>query len=101
MAFDQPLPPRPPLEVLSEPWIQWCVLLPREVDSPRYEEIRRVAGPGLDALGMETGLSHMDWFQRPTGRWRSPKWARGRRGAQFVTLISTRTTSTSIGPGRA
>jgi len=32
-----------PLQVLENPWIQWCVLLPREVDHPRYDEIRRVA----------------------------------------------------------
>ncbi|MCG8468857.1 MAG: ATP-grasp domain-containing protein, partial [Gemmatimonadetes bacterium] len=56
-----------PLEVLNEPWIQWCVLLPREVDSTRYDAIRAVAGPVLDALGMKTGLSHMEWFRRSDG----------------------------------
>ena len=28
----------------------------------RYEPIRSVAGQVLDALGMDTGLSHMEWF---------------------------------------
>ncbi|MGH7540559.1 MAG: ATP-grasp domain-containing protein, partial [Gemmatimonadota bacterium] len=56
-----------PLEVLREPWIQWCVLLPREVDSPRYAEIRRIAGAALAALGMETGIGHMEWFRRADG----------------------------------
>ncbi|WP_420448301.1 ATP-grasp domain-containing protein [Candidatus Palauibacter sp.] len=77
-----------PLEVLREPWIQWCVLLPREVDSPRYEEIRRVAGPALDALGMETGLSHMEWFRRPDGSVAISEVGARPPGAQFVTLIS-------------
>ncbi|WP_419858646.1 ATP-grasp domain-containing protein [Candidatus Palauibacter irciniicola] len=77
-----------PLEVLREPWIQWCVLLPREVDSPRYEEIRRVAGPALDALGMETGLSHMEWFRRPDGSVAVSEVGARPPGAQFVTLIS-------------
>lgn len=77
-----------PLEVLREPWIQWCVLLPREVDSPRYEEIRRVAGPALDALGMETGLSHMEWFRRPDGSAAISEVGARPPGAQFVTLIS-------------
>lgn len=77
-----------PLEVLREPWIQWCVLLPREVDSPRYEEIRRVAGPALDALGMETGLSHMEWFRRPDGTVAVSEVGARPPGAQFVTLIS-------------
>ncbi|WP_423930167.1 ATP-grasp domain-containing protein [Candidatus Palauibacter sp.] len=77
-----------PLEVLREPWIQWCVLLPREVDSPRYEEIRHVAGPALDALGMETGLSHMEWFRRPDGTVAISEVGARPPGAQFVTLIS-------------
>lgn len=77
-----------PLEVLREPWIQWCVLLPREVDSPRYEGIRRVAGPALDALGMETGLSHMEWFRRPDGSVAISEVGARPPGAQFVTLIS-------------
>ncbi|MGI9627961.1 MAG: ATP-grasp domain-containing protein, partial [Longimicrobiales bacterium] len=43
-----------PLEVLREPWIQWCVLQPREVDDPLYGEIKPVAGAALTALGMDT-----------------------------------------------
>lgn len=77
-----------PLEVLREPWIQWCVLLPREVDSPRYEEIRRVAGGALDALGMDTGLSHMEWFRRTDGSVAISEVGARPPGAQFTTLIS-------------
>jgi len=77
-----------PLEVLSEPWIQWCVLLPREVDSPRYTEIRDVAGDVLDALGMQTGLSHMEWFRRADGTVAVSEVGARPPGAQFVTLIS-------------
>src|SRR4029450_10547544 len=56
-----------PLEVLQNPWIQWCVLLPREIDGPRYYEIRKVAAQTLRALGLETGLTHMEWFRRKDG----------------------------------
>jgi hypothetical protein len=77
-----------PLEVLREPWIQWCVLLPREVDSPRYEEIRRVAGDALSALGMDTGLSHMEWFLRADGSVAISEVGARPPGAQFTTLIS-------------
>ena len=28
-----------PLEVLRNPWIQWSVVLPREIDDPRYDDI--------------------------------------------------------------
>lgn len=56
-----------PLEVVENPWIQWCVLLPREIDHPRYDDIRAVAAQALDALGMETGVSHMEWFRKADG----------------------------------
>ncbi|HMP81071.1 MAG TPA: hypothetical protein PKD54_16570, partial [Pirellulaceae bacterium] len=28
-----------PLEVMREPWIQWCVMIPREVSLPQYHQI--------------------------------------------------------------
>ena len=56
-----------PLEALRQPWIQWCVVLPREVDEPRYDDIRAAAFQSLDALGMQTGFSHMEWFRRNDG----------------------------------
>ncbi len=77
-----------PLEVLNAPWIQWCVLLPRETDSPRYGGIHNVAGDVLDALGMDTGLSHMEWFRRPDGSIAISEVGARPPGAQFVTLIS-------------
>ena len=76
------------LEVLREPWIQWCVLLPREVDAPRYDGIRAVAGQALQALGMRTGLSHMEWFQRPDGSVAISEVGARPPGARFVNLIS-------------
>lgn len=56
-----------PLQVLKNPWIQWCVLLPREIDHPHFDDIRKVAVSGLHALGLRTGLSHMEWFRRTDG----------------------------------
>ena len=56
-----------PLQVLSNPWIQWCVLLPREIDHPHFDDIRQTAAAGLKALGLQTGLSHMEWFRRTNG----------------------------------
>ncbi len=77
-----------PLEVLREPWIQWCVLLPREVDDPRYEGIRRVAGDALRALGMDTGMSHMEWFRRKDGSVAISEVGARPPGAHFAHLIS-------------
>jgi hypothetical protein len=76
------------LEVVREPWIQWCVLLPREVDDPRYDGIKQVAAEALDALGMDSGMSHMEWFRRPDGSVAISEVGARPPGARFVHLIS-------------
>jgi len=77
-----------PLEVMRAPWIQWTVLLPREIDHPRYDAIRELAGRALDALGVGTALTHMEWFRRPDGSLAISEVAARPPGAQFTTLIS-------------
>jgi formate-dependent phosphoribosylglycinamide formyltransferase (GAR transformylase) len=77
-----------PLDVMRNPWIQWCVLLPREVDHPRYDDIRQVAGRALTALGMGTGLHHMEWFRRADGTVAVSEVGARPPGAQITTLIS-------------
>jgi phosphoribosylaminoimidazole carboxylase (NCAIR synthetase) len=57
----------PPLEVLRNPWIQWTVLLPRELADPRYAAISTVGPAAVQALGVRDGLTHMEWFRRPDG----------------------------------
>jgi len=57
----------PPLEVLRNPWIQWTVLLPRDISGPRYEGIHRWGPAALKALGVTDALTHMEWFARPDG----------------------------------
>jgi biotin carboxylase len=57
----------PPLEVLRNPWIQWTVLLPRELDDPRYAAMKDVGPAAVAALGVREGLTHMEWFRRPDG----------------------------------
>jgi hypothetical protein len=56
-----------PLEVLENPWMQYCVLLPREQLQPHAEAFRPTNVAALRALGLETGLSHMEWFLRADG----------------------------------
>ena len=77
-----------PLAVLENPWIQWTVLLPREIDHPRYDDVRRIGAKTLRALGMRTGLSHMEWFRRADGSIAVSEIAARPPGAQFTTLIS-------------
>lgn len=76
-----------PLEVLRNPWIQWCVLLPREIDDSKYDDIRRAAFSTLDALGMDTGISHLEWFRRADGSLAISEVAARPPGAQFTTLV--------------
>ncbi|CAM2068635.1 ATP-grasp domain-containing protein [Sulfidibacter corallicola] len=56
-----------PLEVLKNPWIQWCILLPREIDHPHFDDIREIAAAANRALGIDTGLTHLEWFRRMDG----------------------------------
>jgi len=76
-----------PLEVMENQWIQWCVLLPREIDDPGFDDIRQVAGRALDALEMGTGLSHMEWFRRSDGTVAVSEVGARPPGAQITTLI--------------
>lgn len=56
-----------PLEVLENPWMQYCVLLPRDEADPNFRGFDEVNGRALDALGLKHGLSHMEWFLRKDG----------------------------------
>lgn len=77
-----------PLEVLENPWIQWTVLLPREVDDPAYDDIRAAGDRALRALGMTTGVSHCEWFRRPDGSLAISEIAARPPGANMTTMIS-------------
>ncbi|HEX2571633.1 MAG TPA: ATP-grasp domain-containing protein [Polyangia bacterium] len=61
-----------PLEVLEQPWIQYCVLLPREQDDPQWTQFAPHNEAALRALGLTEGaaasaLTHMEWFLREDG----------------------------------
>lgn len=77
-----------PLEAMRNPWIQWCVLLPREVDDPRFDDIRATAAHTLDTLGMETGICHLEWFRRGDDTIAISEVAARPGGAQISKLIS-------------
>lgn len=77
-----------PLTVIEHPWMQWTVLLPREVDVPRYDDIRTVAARALRALGMTDGVSHTEWFRRADGSVAISEIAARPPGAQITTMVS-------------
>lgn len=57
-----------PLEVVENPWIQYCVLMPREQDLAHVQAFRPINQAALSALGMQNGLTHMEWFLQKSGR---------------------------------
>ena len=76
------------LEVKRNPWMQWRVVLPREVDDPQYDDIREEAFKTLKVLGANTGISHMEWFRRPDGSVAISEVGMRPPGAQFTTIMS-------------
>jgi biotin carboxylase len=77
-----------PLEVLREPWIQWCVLLPRDITGPEFADIHTAGPTALTLLGLGTGITHMEWFRRSDGSLAISEVAARPPGAQFMTLMS-------------
>ena len=76
-----------PLEVLRQPWIQWTVLLPRELNDPRYDGIWEVGPAALQALGVRDALTHMEWFRRPDGSVAVSEVAARPPGAQITSML--------------
>jgi hypothetical protein len=63
-----------PLEVLENPWIQYCVLLPREDEDTVWTAFHPVNTAALAALfgdaattAAGTALTHMEWFLKDDG----------------------------------
>ncbi len=56
-----------PLEVIETPWIQWVVVLPKDIDGPDYADARELGVKAVKALGLETSMTHMEWFRRDDG----------------------------------
>lgn len=77
-----------PLQVMETPWIQWTVMLPREIDGPEFAAIHEAGPKALDCLGMVTGMTHMEWFRRTDGSIAISEVAARPPGAQFTSLIS-------------
>jgi len=55
------------LEVLENPWLQWSCLLPRDIEGPEYDGARTLGFAAVEALGLDDGFTHMEWFQRGDG----------------------------------
>jgi len=76
------------LEAIRQPWVQWCLYLPREVEDPRYDDIRQAAASTLEVLGQTTGVCHLEWFRRPDGSLAISEVGARPGGVQLSRLIS-------------
>lgn len=56
-----------PLKVLENQWMQYTLIMPREMDPPHVRAFADINSRALQALGMQNGLSHMEWFLREDG----------------------------------
>ena len=77
-----------PLEVMENSWIQWAVVLPRDISGPEYAAIGEAGPAAIATFGLRTGLVHMEWFRRTDGSIAISEAAVRPPGAQFSTLIS-------------
>lgn len=77
-----------PLEVMENPWIQWMCLLPRDIAGPEYAEARAMGLKAVRVLGLDAGLTHMEWFQRPDGSLAIGEIAARPPGANIVRMNS-------------
>ncbi|MBD0292549.1 MAG: hypothetical protein ICV70_03100 [Jiangellaceae bacterium] len=76
----------PPLEVLRNPWMQWVVVLPRDISGPEYAGIREAGPAALRALGVRDALTHMEWFRRADGTVAISEVAARPPGAQLTSM---------------
>jgi D-alanine-D-alanine ligase-like ATP-grasp enzyme len=77
----------PPLDVLRNPWVQWTVLLPRDITGSEYAGIREIGPQALRALGVRDSLTHMEWFRRPDGSVAISEVAARPPGAQITSML--------------
>ena len=77
-----------PLAVLENPFLQYCVLLPSQSKQPHVKKFSKTNEKALKALGMETGLSHMEWFLQESGRALISEVGARPPGVNIMTMLS-------------
>jgi biotin carboxylase len=82
-----------PLEVLENPWMQYCVLLPAEADDATYTAFHPICERALDVLGAGassawSGITHMEWFLKDDGSMLVSEVGGRPPGVQIMPLMS-------------
>ena len=76
------------LEVMETPWIQWVCVLPRDISGPEWADARDLGVRAVQALGLDTGFTHMEWFRRDDGSLAIGEIAARPPGANIVRMNS-------------
>ena len=72
--------------MIWSPWRGWCVIAPREQDGPGVAEAAALAKRAVKALGLASGMTHMEWFRRADGTLAIGEIAARPPGANIVRL---------------
>ncbi len=75
-----------PLEVMENPWIKWSVVLPRDAHTDEFEGVHALGTRTVQALGLRTGMTHMEWFRKDDGSLAIGEIAARPPGAQLVLM---------------
>ncbi|MGB5626629.1 MAG: hypothetical protein WBM61_12900, partial [Woeseiaceae bacterium] len=62
--------------------------LPRDISGPEFDPIREAGFAAIAALGLQTGLSHMEWFRLANGSIAISEVGARPPGAQISSLLS-------------
>ena len=76
-----------PLEVMETPWIQWVCVLPREITGPEWDDAVELGVRAVTGLGLDTGVTHMEWFRRGDGSLAIGEIAARPPGANIVRMM--------------
>jgi hypothetical protein len=76
-----------PLDVVRNPWIQWTVLMPRHIGGSEYDGIAAAGPAALRALGLRTGLAHVEWFRLRDGSVAISEAGARPPGAQITSML--------------
>jgi hypothetical protein len=55
------------LEAMETPGGRWVVVLPRDISGPEWSDAIDLGIRVIAALGLDTGVTHMEWFRRHDG----------------------------------
>jgi formate-dependent phosphoribosylglycinamide formyltransferase (GAR transformylase) len=75
------------LEVLENPWIQWVCFFPKDVSGPEFDGARAMGFAAVKALGLDNGVTHMEWFRRSDGRLAIGEIAQRPPGANITRML--------------